>query len=121
LNYLNLKEVITIFLKYDEQTKKVIGAYDNNPETQDGEGIIEIQGFNKSNLDIRDYFISDVETGSYYGIKKEIKEPTEVELLQQDMGTLLLESANDKARISELETLTGDLILEIATLKGGAA
>ncbi|HWO95150.1 MAG TPA: hypothetical protein VNM45_02105 [Bacillus sp. (in: firmicutes)] len=41
--------------------------------------------------------------------------------IQQDMGALLLESANDKAKIKELETLTGDLIIEIANLKAGGA
>lgn len=48
-------------------------------------------------------------------------EPKEVDLLKQDIGTLLLESANDKAKIAELENLTGDLILEIANLKAGGA
>lgn len=37
----------------------------------------------------------------------------------QTIGSMLIESAMDKARISDLETLTGDLILEIATLKAG--
>lgn len=47
--------------------------------------------------------------------------PSETELLQQDVGALLLESAADKAKIADLETLTGALLLEIATLKGGVA
>lgn len=47
--------------------------------------------------------------------------PTQTEILQQDVGHLLLESAADKAKLADLEALTGALLLEIATLKGGTA
>ncbi|MUG68631.1 hypothetical protein GNP94_21915 [Paenibacillus campinasensis] len=44
----------------------------------------------------------------------------EVDDLNQTIGTLLIESANDKATISSLENAVGSLLLEIAALKGGA-
>ncbi|PAD73922.1 hypothetical protein [Paenibacillus campinasensis] len=39
--------------------------------------------------------------------------------LNQTIGNLILESANDKATISSLEDTVGSLLLEVATLKGG--
>lgn len=44
----------------------------------------------------------------------------EVDELNTTMGTLLLESANDKATIASLEDTVGSLLLEVAALKGGA-
>jgi hypothetical protein len=41
--------------------------------------------------------------------------------LKETLGTLLLESANDKATIASLEETLGTLMLEIAALKGGNA
>jgi hypothetical protein len=41
--------------------------------------------------------------------------------LKETLGTLLLESANDKATIAGLEETVGTLMLEIATMKGGNA
>lgn len=43
----------------------------------------------------------------------------EYKQLQDDMGTILVESAIDKARISELEASQADMLVEIATLKMG--
>ncbi len=43
-----------------------------------------------------------------------------VDELNTTMGTLLLESANDKATIASLEDTVGSLLLEVAALKGGA-
>jgi hypothetical protein len=41
---------------------------------------------------------------------------------EEVIGTLLFESATDKAKIAELETAQGDLLMEIAMLKmGGTA
>jgi len=37
-----------------------------------------------------------------------------------DLGALLLESAQDKATILQLEDTVGNLLYEVATLKGGA-
>jgi len=44
----------------------------------------------------------------------------EVDELNVTMGTLLMESANDKATISSLEETVGTLLFEVAALKGGA-
>jgi hypothetical protein len=44
---------------------------------------------------------------------------TPEEQLQADMGTILFESAMDKARIAELEAAQGDMLVEIAMLKMG--
>ncbi|CAM3992482.1 hypothetical protein PALA111701_31950 [Paenibacillus lactis] len=44
----------------------------------------------------------------------------EVDELNTTMGTLLLENANDKATIASLEDTVGSLLLEVASLKGGA-
>lgn len=41
--------------------------------------------------------------------------------LNLTIGNLVLESANDKATIASLEETVGTLLLEVATLKGGAA
>ncbi|WP_136604678.1 hypothetical protein [Paenibacillus dokdonensis] len=38
-----------------------------------------------------------------------------------DLGNLLMESAMDKATIMQLEDTVGNLLLEVAMLKGGAA
>ena len=43
----------------------------------------------------------------------------EVEELNTTLGTLLLESANDKATIASLEDTMGTLLFEVAALKGG--
>lgn len=40
--------------------------------------------------------------------------------LNSTIGSLLLESANDKATISNLNDTVGNLLLEVAALKGGA-
>ncbi|MGG3307441.1 hypothetical protein ABER23_08435 [Paenibacillus lautus] len=40
--------------------------------------------------------------------------------LNLTIGNLVLESANDKAIISSLEETVGTLLMEVATLKGGA-
>lgn len=40
--------------------------------------------------------------------------------LNQTIGTLLLESANDKATIASLEETVGTLLFEVAALKGGS-
>ncbi|WP_370225303.1 hypothetical protein [Cytobacillus sp.] len=42
-----------------------------------------------------------------------------ITILEQDLGNVLFESAADKAKISELETTQGDLLIEIAILKNG--
>ncbi|MGG1878125.1 hypothetical protein ABDI30_11230 [Paenibacillus cisolokensis] len=50
-------------------------------------------------------------------------EPTlseQVTELNQTVGNLILESANDKSTIASLENTVGSLLLEIAALKGGA-
>lgn len=39
--------------------------------------------------------------------------------LKVELGNILIENANDKAKISELETVQGELLLEVATLKMG--
>ncbi|MEN8702444.1 hypothetical protein [Bacillus infantis] len=44
---------------------------------------------------------------------------TEDDLLQQEIGAILFESAMDKARIAELEASQGDMLIEIAMLKMG--
>jgi len=44
----------------------------------------------------------------------------EVDELNTTIGTILLESANDKATIASLEDTVGSLLLEVAALKGGA-
>lgn len=44
----------------------------------------------------------------------------EVDELNSTIGTLLMESANDKATISSLEETVGTLLFEVAALKGGA-
>jgi|GEM_PF-4069266 len=50
----------------------------------------------------------------------ESKDPAKkLEAAEMDLGNLLIESAMDKAKIAELETLTGDLLIEVATLKMG--
>lgn len=41
--------------------------------------------------------------------------------LGADLGNLLLESAMDKATILELEDTVGNLLFEVAALKGGSA
>lgn len=38
-----------------------------------------------------------------------------------DLGNLLIQNALDKATITELNDMLGNLLLEVATLKGGAA
>lgn len=45
---------------------------------------------------------------------------TEVDELNTTIGTLLMESANDKATIASLEDTVGTLLFEVAALKGGA-
>ncbi|KMY49575.1 hypothetical protein [Peribacillus loiseleuriae] len=50
---------------------------------------------------------------------KPVTKDEEIEQLQQDLGMILLESANDKARIVELEINQGEMLMEIATLKMG--
>lgn len=45
-----------------------------------------------------------------------------VQQLESDLGNALIESAVDKAKITELEKAQGDLLMELATLKmGGSA
>ncbi|MFB6473363.1 hypothetical protein ACFCW7_11065 [Paenibacillus glucanolyticus] len=44
----------------------------------------------------------------------------EVDELNTTIGTLLLESAIDKATIASMEETMGTLLMEVATLKGGA-
>lgn len=45
-----------------------------------------------------------------------------VQQLESDLGQILMESAADKAKITELEKAQGDLLMEFATLKmGGSA
>lgn len=44
-----------------------------------------------------------------------------IEELEQNLGNVLLESAADKAKIAEMETSQGDLLMEIATLKMGGS
>ncbi|MCI1776587.1 MULTISPECIES: hypothetical protein [Paenibacillus] len=55
-------------------------------------------------------------------VPQEPRKPLSVEVdeLNTTMGTLLLESANDKATIASLEDTVGSLLLEVAALKGGA-
>ncbi|MFJ7585661.1 hypothetical protein [Bacillus cereus] len=50
-------------------------------------------------------------------------EPIEkIQQLETDLGQILMESAADKAKITELEKAQGDLLMELATLKmGGSA
>lgn len=48
------------------------------------------------------------------------KQLTPEEQLQQDLGNVLFESAMDKARIAELEINQGEMLMEIAMLKGGS-
>lgn len=50
-------------------------------------------------------------------------EPTlseQVAELNNTVGTLILESANEKATIASLEETVGTLLFEVAALKGGA-
>jgi hypothetical protein len=47
--------------------------------------------------------------------------PEPVQSTEEMLGTLLLESANDKATITTLEETVGTLMLEVASLKGGNA
>lgn len=44
-----------------------------------------------------------------------------IDQLNSEIGELLLDSAIDKSRITELEISQGDLLLEIAQLKNGGA
>lgn len=43
----------------------------------------------------------------------------QIQQLQSDLGNVLLESANDKQKITSLEATVGDLLLEMAALKTG--
>lgn len=47
--------------------------------------------------------------------------PEPIQSTEEMLGTLLLESANDKATIANLEETLGNVMLELATLKGGDA
>ncbi|MFE9279340.1 hypothetical protein ACPC37_34830 [Streptomyces griseoincarnatus] len=58
---------------------------------------------------------NDPETPPVY--RKPLTE--EVDELNTTIGTLLMESANDKATISSLEETVGTLLFEVAALKGG--
>lgn len=56
----------------------------------------------------------------YYEYVDRILSPEEkIEQLEQDLGNVLLESAADKAKVTELEIAQGNLLMEIALLKGG--
>ncbi|WP_411552303.1 hypothetical protein [Paenibacillus lautus] len=44
---------------------------------------------------------------------------TRLDTAETDLGLLLLECTNDKATISSLEETVGNLLLEVAALKGG--
>lgn len=60
----------------------------------------------------------------YYAIETIENKVSELQQINNElnttMGTLLLESANDKATIASLEDTVGSLLLEVASLKGGA-
>ncbi|MGE8080522.1 hypothetical protein [Peribacillus loiseleuriae] len=53
--------------------------------------------------------------------ERELTVEEQLQQAQSDLGTLLLESANDKARIAELEVTQGEMLMEIAMLKMGGS
>ncbi|EFV78939.1 hypothetical protein HMPREF1013_00823 [Bacillus sp. 2_A_57_CT2] len=59
----------------------------------------------------------------FYEYEDRVLSPEEQQIrqIEQDLGNVLFESAADKARIAELETAQGDLLMEIATLKMGGS
>lgn len=61
-----------------------------------------------------DYYTPETIETKVSGLQKENVE------LNQTIGNLILESANDKATIASLEDTVGSLLLEVAALKGGA-
>ncbi|WP_306009334.1 hypothetical protein [Bacillus sp. MMSF_3328] len=60
------------------------------------------------------------EQGLYYEYMDRPLSPDDKILqIEEQLGTMLFESATDKARIAELEASQGDLLMEIATMKMG--
>ncbi|KKO50989.1 hypothetical protein [Paenibacillus sp. DMB20] len=51
---------------------------------------------------------------------RKVNKDIQIDEMNTTIGTLLLESANDKATIASLEETVGTLLLELAALKGGA-
>lgn len=61
-----------------------------------------------------DYYTPETIETKVSGLQQENTE------LNQTIGNLILESANDKATIASLENTVGSLLLEVAAMKGGA-
>lgn len=75
------------------------------PNPLDQTGKVPVMKFNKSTNEV------------YY--EYEERPLTTEEQMQQDLGNILFESAMDKQKIAELESMTGNLLMEVATLKTG--
>lgn len=50
---------------------------------------------------------------------KEKQKDKQINDLNDMIGIMLLDSADDKVKIEDLQGLTGDLLMEVAILKGG--
>lgn len=75
-----------------------------------------ITGYNGKDEVFSFHGISDF---SLFQIDGEWDEPEQS--VEDTLGTLLIESAADKATIAALEDTVGSLLLEVAALKGGEA
>ncbi|PAQ15081.1 hypothetical protein CD798_08545 [Bacillaceae bacterium SAOS 7] len=111
--------------KENEQRAKVVLVHynpDQLPQEMIGNGVI-VDAFEQPEVPMNKI---PIVYWNYNDKKVEVEfldrplTPEEItQQLQADLGNVLLESANDKAKISSLEATVGDLLMEVAALKTG--
>ncbi|WP_010098455.1 hypothetical protein [Ornithinibacillus scapharcae] len=129
-----------IYLEYHLESKQVVASYDYRPDCPAGYDYCKTDSFKPNDEFELIITVNRVDENynllSFSAIRNNpqasrilqeneslkvtvIKLGDENKHLQTDLGNALLESASDKARIAELETTSGALLLEVATLKSG--
>lgn len=114
------------YLEYELSTKQVIEIHENQPIVNEGYDCAISIAFVAGSEFEWTIWVNEVDENknvvSYSAIRNN---PNAKRLLQEndqlkvELGNILIENANDKAKISELETVQGELLLEVATLKMG--
>lgn len=95
----------------------------DDPELKEYPNLIAIP---RIKLDTKDIYYDYVSTNSLELRVEELKKENESlkeegNRLNEELGNLLIQNAQDKATIMGLEETMGNLLLEVASLKGGAA
>lgn len=93
-----------------EEEKQSAWAVENLPKAEEVAGKYSLMKFDVVKKEI---------WYEYYDLP--ITPEQRIQQLETELGNVLLESAVDKAKITELEKAQGNLLMEIATLKMGGS